>query len=119
MKGCASFAGIMKTGYNMASMLNNQFPHLIDDNSIERTEVECNFSILDEMKTMKPLHFTFFLQFVKLIDCFPQKDVFLVNPKYSLGETINSAHAKRYEDSLDEKFEFKSSQHYLFYSIVN
>jgi hypothetical protein len=57
MKGCASFAGIMKTGYNMASMLNNQFPHLIDVNSIERTEVECNFSILDEMKTSQRNHF--------------------------------------------------------------
>jgi hypothetical protein len=56
-KGCASFAGIIKWGRNMTSMMNNEFPRLIYVNSIERTEVECNFPILDVTKTMKPLLF--------------------------------------------------------------
>jgi hypothetical protein len=46
-KDCASFAGIIKLGRNMTSMMNNEFPRLIYVNSIERTEVERNFPILD------------------------------------------------------------------------
>jgi hypothetical protein len=34
----------------MTAMLNIEFPSLVSFNSMERTEVERNFSILDEMK---------------------------------------------------------------------
>jgi hypothetical protein len=47
-KGCATFAGIIQAGRNMTVMLNEQFPRLIYVNSIERTEVERNYPILDE-----------------------------------------------------------------------
>jgi hypothetical protein len=78
-KGCASFLGIIKSGRNMTSMVNNEFPRLIYINSIERTEVERNFPILDVLKTMKPPLFEFFLQFDKRVDCFQYKEGYLVN----------------------------------------
>jgi hypothetical protein len=118
-KGCASFSGIIKSGRNMTSMMNNEFPRLIYINSIERTEVERNFPILDETKTMKPLLFEFFLEFDKQVDCFPYKEGYLVNRKYSLGEPINCDRVKRYEDSLAGKFELESSERHVFYSRVN
>jgi hypothetical protein len=86
----------------MTAMLNNEFPRLIYVNSVERTKVERNFPILDETKTMKPLLFEYFLEFDKLVDCFPHNEEFLVNHKYSLGEPIDSTRVNIYEDSLLE-----------------
>ena len=118
-KGCASFSGIIKSGRNMTAMLNNEFPRLIYVNSIERTEVERNFPILDEKKTMRSPLFDYFLKFDKLVDCVPYQHGFLINRKYSLGEPINAERVKFYEDSLAGNFEFQFSQRSLFYSRVN
>ena len=118
-KGCASFAGIIKPGRNMTAMLNNEFPKLIYVNSTERTEVERNFPILDETKTMKPLLFEYYLQFDKNVDCVQYQTGYLVNRKYSLGETIDSARITEYEDSLLGKFELDYSKRHLFYNRVN
>jgi hypothetical protein len=73
MKGCAVFPGIIKAGQNMTAMLNIKFPNLVYFNSIERTEVECNFPILDQMKSMKPALFEYYFQFSKLVDCVQYK----------------------------------------------
>jgi hypothetical protein len=103
----------------MTAMLNNKFPRLIYVNSIERTEVERNFPILDEKKTMKSPLFDYFLEFDKLVDCIPYQHRFLLNCKYSLGEPINAEPVKFYEDSLAGKFELQFSERCLFYSRVN
>jgi hypothetical protein len=60
-KGCAAFPGIIKAGQNMMAMLNIEFPSLVYFNSIERTKVERNFPILNEMKSMKPASFEYYL----------------------------------------------------------
>jgi hypothetical protein len=118
-KGCASFLGIIKSGRNMTSMMNNEFPRLIYSNSIERTEVERNFPILDVSKTMKPPLFEFFLEFDKQVDCFQYKEGYLVNREYSLGEPINCHRVKRYEDTLSGQFELDSSERRVFYNQEN
>jgi hypothetical protein len=89
-KGCAAFPGIIKAGQNMTAMLNTEFPNLVYFNSIERTEVEGNFPILDQMKSTKPALFEYYLEFNKLVDCVQYKDGFLVNSEYNLGEPINA-----------------------------
>jgi hypothetical protein len=104
-KGCAAFPGIIKAGQNMTSMLNIEFPSLVYFNSIERTEVERNFPILEEMKSMKPALFEYYLEFDKLVDCLQYKDGFLVNREYNLGEPIDAIRVNRYESSLDGEFE--------------
>ncbi len=118
-KGCATFAGIVKSGRNMTVMLNNEFPRLIYINSIERTEVERNFPILDETKTLKPALFEYYNEFDKKVDCVPYKNGFLVNRFYTLGEPIDAIRIKRYEDSLDGKFELEYKDRHLFYNRVN
>jgi hypothetical protein len=115
-KGCASFLGIIKSRRNVTSLMNNEFPHLIYINSIERTEVERKFSILDAWKTMKPPLFELFLEFVERVDCFPYKEGYLVSRKYSLGEAINCDRVKRYEDTLAGKSELESNERHVFYS---
>jgi hypothetical protein len=67
-KGCAAFPGIIEAGQNMAAMLHIEFPSLGYFNSIERTEVEHSFPILDQMKSMKPTLFEYYLEFDKLVD---------------------------------------------------
>jgi hypothetical protein len=104
-KGCAAFPGIIKAGQNMTAMLNIEFPSLVYFNSIERTEVERNFPILDQMKSMKPALFEYYLEFNKLVDC--------------VGEPINAIRVKRYESSLQGEFELDYSERHFFYHRVN
>ncbi len=118
-KGCAAFPGIIKAGQNMTAMLNIEFPSLVYFNSIERTEVERNFPILDEMKSMKPALFEYYLEFDKLVDCLQYKDGFLVNREYNLGEPIDAIRVNRYESSLDGEFELDYSERHFFYYRVN
>ncbi len=118
-KGCATFAGIIQAGRNMTVMLNEQFPRLIYVNSIERTEVERNYPILDESKTMKPLLFQFFLQFDRKVDCVPYGDGFLVNRGYTLGQPIDQERIQQYEDSMEGIFELDNKDRQLFYHRVN
>jgi hypothetical protein len=79
MKGCALFSGIINSGRNMTEMMNSEFPCLIYVNSIERSEVERNFPILDESKTMKAGLFDYFLGFDQMVYCVPCKEGFWVN----------------------------------------
>jgi hypothetical protein len=118
-KGCAAFPGIIKAGQNMTAMLNIEFPNLVYFNSIERTEVEHNFPILDQMKSMKPALLEYYLEFNKLVDCVQYKDGFLVNREYNLGEPINDIHVQRYESSLQGEFELDYSERHFFYHRVN
>jgi hypothetical protein len=118
-KGCAAFPGIIKAGQNMTAMLNIEFPSLVYFNSIERTEVERNFPILDQMKSMKPALFEYYLMFNKLVNCVQYKDGFLVNREYNLGEPIDAIRVKRYESSLHGKFELDYSERHFFYHRVN
>jgi hypothetical protein len=103
----------------MTAMLNIEFPSLVYFNSIERTEVERNFPILDEMKSMKPALFEYYLEFDKLVDCLQYKDGFLVNREYNLGEPIDAIRVNRYESSLDGEFELDYSERHFFYHRVN
>jgi hypothetical protein len=118
-QGCASFLGIIKSGRNMSSMMNNEFPRLLYINSIERIEVERNFPILDVSKTMKPPLFELFLEFDKRVDCFEDKEGYLVNREYSCGEPINCDQVKRYEETLSGQFELEFSERHVFYSQLN
>jgi hypothetical protein len=118
-KGCAAFPGIIKAGQNMTAMLNNEFPSLIYFNSIERIEVERNFPILDESKTMKPALFEYNLEFNKLVNCVRYKDGYLVNTEYNLGDPIDGVCVNRYQSSLDGKFEFGYPEGLSFYHRVN
>ena len=118
-KGCAAFPGIIKAGQNMTAMLNIEFPSLVYFNSIERTEVERNFPILNEMKSMKPALFEYYLEFDKLVDCVSYKEGFLVNREYNLGEPIDTIRVNRYESSLDGEFELDYRERHCFYHRVN
>jgi hypothetical protein len=118
-KGCAAFAGIIKAGQNMTAMLKIEFPNLVYFNSIESTEVKHNFPILDQMKSMKPALFEYYLEFNKLVGCVQYKDGFLVNREYNLGEPINAICVKRYESSLQGEFELDYSEQHFFYHRVN
>jgi hypothetical protein len=114
-KGCATFPGIIKAGQNMTAMLNIEFPNLVYFNSIERTKVECNFPILDEMKSMKPALFEYYLESDKLVYCVQYKDGFLVNREYNLDEPIDVICVNRYESSLDGQFELDYSERHFFH----
>jgi hypothetical protein len=119
-KGCAAFPVIIKAGQNMTAMLNIEFPNLVYFNSIERTEVERNFPILDQMKSMRPALFEYYLEFNKLVDCVQYKDGFLVNREYNIGEPINAIRVQSYESSLQGDFELDySSERHFFYHRVN
>jgi hypothetical protein len=118
-KVCATFAGIIQTGRKMTVMLNKEFPRLIYVNSIERTEVERNFPILDKSKTMKPALFQFFLQFDRKVDCVPYNDGFLVNREYTLGQPIYGQRINQYQDSMEGIFELEIKDRELFYHRVN
>jgi hypothetical protein len=118
-KGCATFAGIIQPGRNMTVMLNKEFSSLIYVNSCERTEVERNFPILDQHKTLKHALFQFYLQFDTKVDCVPYKDGFLVNREYTLGQPIDVQRIKRYEESMEGIFELGDEDRALFYNRVN
>jgi hypothetical protein len=103
----------------MTVMLNQQFPRLMYVNSIERTEVERNYPILDESKTMKPLLFQFFLQFDRKLDYVPYGDGFLVNRGFTLGQPIDQECIQKYEDSMEGICELEHKDRQLFYHRVN
>jgi hypothetical protein len=86
---------------------------LIYFNSIERTEVERNFPILDKVKTMKTPLIENYLEFVKLVNCVQYKDGFLVQQECNLIEPIDAVCANRYKSSLDSKFELEYSEHHF------
>jgi hypothetical protein len=118
-KGCASFAGIIKSGRNMSSMLNDEFPKLVYVNSIERTEVERNFPILYESKTLKDDLFEYYGNFNRMVDCVPYKDGFMVNKQSTLGIAIDVSRITAYEESLNGKFELEAADREVFYNRVN
>jgi hypothetical protein len=59
-------------------MSNHEFPCLIYMNSIEKTEVQKHFPILDESETKKPRLLDYFLKFDPMVDCVPYKEIVLV-----------------------------------------
>jgi hypothetical protein len=58
---------------------------------------------------MKPLLFQYFLEFDKAVDCIPYKEGFTVKWQYILSQPIDAAHIKRYEDSVEGKFEVEAA----------